>query len=495
MLINRFLRLHKFTEHPFTKVAAEKEELLSRYFVEPRYFSEALGNAKHPKSYVILGPRGGGKSAIRSMIEHYGNSLEYVDDLGGKVLCITYDDFSALNLRQLNTISLSDHINEIIKRGVPQLAASLVEQDIIGENLPEEYRGILRWYIDEYMSDLSKLELDSILQMLKGRSEKIKEIFTGAVGLYNIIISALNLEKIEPSNPVDNTSVKKRDVISSIHVMEFFTRLVTIAGYEAVYVLVDKIDETDTTGGDSSKAAKLVSTMLTNIKLLEIDQCAFKFFLWDNIKGHFGQELRTDRITMKMTEWTGSDLEKMLERRVKAYSNSQTSILDVFNPEIRKRIIKILIALSYKSPRDVNRLMEAIFAEAAPDATDDSYLINWDAVILGINRFSIEKIEIQYPQEISNRVLKMGKIKFTNSDVAATFKISGGRDADEAEDRSASNKARNVIEKWKAFGIIQQLDPISVEVKGRKRSVNQYEVIDPRIAYLINQTEFLESIH
>jgi hypothetical protein len=490
MLINRFLRLHKFAEHPFTKVAAEKEELLSQYFIEPRYFSEALGNARQPKSYVIFGPRGGGKSAIRSMIEHYCESPKYIEDIGGKVLCITYDDFSALNLRQLNTISLSDHINEILKRGVPKLAVSLVEQGIIGENLQEEHRGILRWFIDEYMSDLSKLELDSILQMFRSQSEKIKEILSGAVNLYNTVISALNLEKIEPANPLD-TPAKKRDVISSIHVMEVFSRLASIAGFEAVYVLVDKIDETDTTGGDSRKAAKLVSTMLTNIKLLELERCAFKFFLWDNVKGHFGQELRADRITMKHTEWSDLELEKMLGLRVRAYSLTRTLLLDIFQSTIRSGIVKILISLSYKSPRDVNRLMEAIFAEATPEATDEDFLVTWDAVIAGIHRFSIARLEDLYPLEVRERVIKIGKTKFTNSDVAATFKITGSHENDESEDRSINNKARNVIEKWKAFGIIQQLDPVTVEVKGRKRSVSQYQITDPRIEYLINPHEFL----
>lgn len=49
-------------------------------------------------------------------------------------------------------------------------------------------------------------------------------------------------------------------------------------GFDSVYVLVDKIDETDVTGGDSKKAARLVTPLLTNIKLLELDTVAFKFF-------------------------------------------------------------------------------------------------------------------------------------------------------------------------------------------------------------------------
>lgn len=196
MLLNRFLAMHNFLEDPFAECAAEKESLLHLYFVEPRYFSGVLGNAKRPKSYVVFGPRGGGKSAIRSMIEQYCNDAQYIQDIGGKVLCVTYDDFSALNLNQLNTITLSDHINEILKRGVPKLALELIKLGLNGDNIQQENRGLLRWYIDEYMSGLSKVELDSILKVLKAQTQNLTDVFNDILNFYNNIIRILNLQEI-----------------------------------------------------------------------------------------------------------------------------------------------------------------------------------------------------------------------------------------------------------------------------------------------------------
>lgn len=486
MLMNRFLHLNNFTEHPFNKVAGEKEDLLQLYFVEPRYFSEVLGDACHSKSYVIFGPRGGGKSAIRSMIELYGNEPKYVDDIGGRILCITYDDFSALNLHQLNTITLTDHVNEILKRAVPKLAVSLVERDIVGDSLHEEFRGLLRWYIDEYMSDLSRLELDSILRMLKAQSEKIRGLVTDIVELYNTVISVLKLDRIQPKQPVDSPK-GKRDAISSIHVMEVFARLAAEVGFDAVYVLLDKVDENDFTGGDSKKAARLVAPLLTNIKLLELDRYAFKFFLWDNVRAHFGVELRTDRIAMKPIEWSVPELETMLERRVRAYSLDRTTLENLFVPEIQGRIKNILIILAYKSPRDVNRLLEAVFAEAALNATEENYKIPWSAVVSGIDRFSTERAYELYSQEIVDRLIRLKRTIFTIAEVAATFKITGGRDTEVLPDQTATNRARNVVEKWKASGVIQQLEPvIQQDANGRRRLVNQYRIVDPRVCYLID---------
>lgn len=492
MLINSFIIRHNFSEHPFAKVAGEKEDLLSLYFVEPRYFSEALGDARNSRSYVIFGPRGGGKSAIRSIIENYCNEDKYIKDLGGRVLCITYDDFSALNLGQLSTISLSDHINEILKRGVPKLACDLIQQGLIGDNLKEEYRGLLRWYIDEYMSDLSKLELDSILKMLQSQSEKIMNLLKNAAEIYNTLISVLKLAEIKPTRPID-TPKNKRDAISSLHVMEVFSRLASQVGFEAVYVLVDKIDETEYTGGNSQKAARLVAPMLTNIKLLELEHCAYKFFLWDNVRVHFGTELRGDRITMNRTEWMDSDLQKMLDRRIWAYSLNRTKFDDLFKSDIKYDLMKLVIHFSYKSPRDTNRLLYDIFAEAAPDATDDDITISWESIVKGIFRFSKTRTEELYDKEMIEKIQKLRKIIFTISDVASSFKITGGRDEDEIPSQTITNRARNLVERWKKAGLIETTEPTIVVSNGKRRSVNQYKINDPRVIFLVNREEILNN--
>lgn len=495
MLINTFLRKHDFSEHPFAKVAGEKENLLSLYFVEPRYFSEVLGDAKNPRSYVVFGPRGGGKSAIRSTIERYCNDDSFIPDIGGKILCITYDDFSALNISQLNTITLTDHINEILKRGVPKLACELVHLGLVGDNLKEEYRGLLRWYIDEYMSDLSKLELDSILKMLMSQTDKFNEILRGVVDLYNTIIHVLKLEEIKPTKLVEEPK-NKRDAISSIHVMEVFTRLATQLGHESVYVLIDKIDETDVTGGDSLKAAKLVTPMLTNIKLLELEHCAFKFFLWDNIRNHFGKELRSDRITMNQTEWNDIELQKMLDKRISAYSLGRTKFSDMFSDGIGYDLSKIVIHFSYHSPRDINRLLYEVFAEAAADTTDNKAKIQWDSFLKGLEKFTNIRIDELYDKDLINKIQRLNHSIFTISDVASSLRVTRvyvDIDEEDISTQSATNRARNLVEKWKKAGLIKQIESTTVISNGRRRSANRYEIIDPRVIYAINQEEVFNS--
>lgn len=195
---------------------------------------------------------------------------------------------------------------------------------------------------------------------------------------------------------------------------------------------------------------------------------------------------------MKNTEWTDSELQKMLELRVKAYSLKRTSISDLFINNVSDSILKLLIKLSYKLPRDVNRLMEAIIAEFAPDASEDNLKVDWPGILLGITRFSSERAQELYSDFIE-RVLRFKKLNFTISDVAATFKITGRGDEENIPDqKTATNRARNVVEKWKSMGIVIQLEPIiKKDASGRVRSVNQYEIVDPSMAFLCNQEEFL----
>lgn len=54
-----------FTNDPFAKVNADEEERLEEYFIEPPFFKAVQGIPHDPKSYIVFGPRGGGKTALK----------------------------------------------------------------------------------------------------------------------------------------------------------------------------------------------------------------------------------------------------------------------------------------------------------------------------------------------------------------------------------------------------------------------------------------------
>ena len=58
-----------FRLDPFAKTNADEEELLKSYFIEPPFFKAVYGDLSTPKSAVVFAPRGGGKTALKRMLE------------------------------------------------------------------------------------------------------------------------------------------------------------------------------------------------------------------------------------------------------------------------------------------------------------------------------------------------------------------------------------------------------------------------------------------
>src|ERR1700676_5504750 len=98
MALREFLARIGFAENPFQFTNADEEEHLQTYFIPPPYFNSVWGDPESPKSQVIFGPRGGGKSAQRRMIELKAETSD--------VFVITYDRFEGLSGIRLSQLSI-----------------------------------------------------------------------------------------------------------------------------------------------------------------------------------------------------------------------------------------------------------------------------------------------------------------------------------------------------------------------------------------------------
>jgi hypothetical protein len=58
-----------FNLDPFAKNNADEEDRLKSYFIEPPFFKAVYGDLASPKSAVVFAPRGGGKTALKRMLE------------------------------------------------------------------------------------------------------------------------------------------------------------------------------------------------------------------------------------------------------------------------------------------------------------------------------------------------------------------------------------------------------------------------------------------
>jgi hypothetical protein len=58
-----------FQIDPFAKTNADEEDHLKSYFIEPPFFKAVYGDLASPKSALVFAPRGGGKTALKRMLE------------------------------------------------------------------------------------------------------------------------------------------------------------------------------------------------------------------------------------------------------------------------------------------------------------------------------------------------------------------------------------------------------------------------------------------
>ncbi len=80
-----------FVVDPFAKTNADEEELLKSYFIQPPFFKAVYGDLVTPKSAVVFAPRGGGKTALKRMLE--------LSSLSDNFLCVTYNQFGVAGLK------------------------------------------------------------------------------------------------------------------------------------------------------------------------------------------------------------------------------------------------------------------------------------------------------------------------------------------------------------------------------------------------------------
>ena len=95
-----------FKENPFAYTDADKEQLITEYFVPPPYFEAIQGDYNSPSSSVVLAPRGSGKTAQRKMIEEWSKDKP--------VLSVTVDRFEFGSNQTIDDVSLPYHLKNII---------------------------------------------------------------------------------------------------------------------------------------------------------------------------------------------------------------------------------------------------------------------------------------------------------------------------------------------------------------------------------------------
>lgn len=458
-----------FTKDPFAYTNADEEENLESYFVPPPYYDAIQGDFNSPKSNIVLAPRGSGKTAQRRMIEIWSRDKP--------VLCITYDRFELGNSQNLDDITLNYHLKNIIQRTLLNLILWIAEYPDTINNFSKEEKKNLSILAHNYLGDVSGAKVSEVLNDIKSVTEKIKKFWNENVGILDSLLSFILKKYDLPALDLPDLKQEEKKLSQSYkYQMELIYELAQKLHFKAIYILVDKVDETHLTTNSSQATFRLIEPLIKDLETHGIKGYAFKYFLWDKVYDYLLQSGRPDRISINSLVWSRTQLLEMLSKRLLAFSDNKiTRLEEMFQNQNEVAADDAVTILAWRSPRNVIRICQELVAEQTLISSNVSKLENrvLDRASLKI----AERIcEESYGQDTVTEIKKIDRELFSISHLATNiYKVS-------------SNAVRPRVTSWidKGFLFMAGIDKSS-----GTRPTNIYYVGDPRANRLINSKKVL----
>ncbi|HED00389.1 MAG TPA: hypothetical protein ENN18_08400, partial [Proteobacteria bacterium] len=116
---------------------------MAKYFVPPPFFDAVVGDAGTPNASIVLAPRGGGKTALRRMVEEAARDHRF--------LAVTYDRFEFSSGEKISNITLQYHLRNIITRILVSYLSYLAEYPDLLKNLSKNEKQQLSLFASSYL--------------------------------------------------------------------------------------------------------------------------------------------------------------------------------------------------------------------------------------------------------------------------------------------------------------------------------------------------------
>jgi DNA-binding winged helix-turn-helix (wHTH) protein len=371
-----WLHNNGFENNPFASKeadfeAAHDQSRVVDYFVRAVWFDQILGEAYQPRSAVLSAKRGCGKSASRLMVEYECQRGR----MSGKVLAATYVNFeralAAWQGRSDQDLHQA-HLHSVIEICSLALVNYLREhpEQVAGLGFGGTYRlgGLLAVYTNLF----DPFHLDEALRQVNADEQVLNsKLFLEAVraGTLKDLLDAANLGRERPWLELLGQAAAYTGPVPALnlYLFEDLYRLVRLVGLQAVYVLIDRVDELPETAAHPSTGAELLRPLLADLRLMEVPGFAFKFFLPDEVSALLftAHDLRPDRLTHYEIRWTPAQLVNFLHNRLLAYSpdNSLSSLAPFCEVGFADEVDEEISQLAEGSPRNLLRLGELFIIE------------------------------------------------------------------------------------------------------------------------------------
>lgn len=345
--LEQWLRGWGFSEDPFATADADNEgEVLWEFLLPRRYMGVMGDDPERPVSRSLVGERGAGKTAAREAVRR--------DCVQGRVKAfpIRYVRFDHLLSRVAYNPALlapRDHVDALLRVGFETLVSSL-GRDLLAELDPVD-SGRLLSLAAAFASPLAQAALaqhingnPALVDWARGEPAEALQAFV------NIVTRA-------PTPPR--------------------------ARWEAVYVLVDRVDEPAV---PKDGALPLLRSLVRQGDLLNVERLAFKLFLHPTV----GAELLADsgipsgRLDTTVIKWDGDHLGQMIGRRLAHYSGFGVSDIEQLGGDPHARQLLAQLCTRAATPAQVlswceELLQRHVARTAASHFDQEDFPAGWPA--------------------------------------------------------------------------------------------------------------------
>ncbi|MGB3210315.1 MAG: hypothetical protein WBB19_06380 [Desulforhopalus sp.] len=473
MSLADFLAQFGFDDNPFRSTNAADEPKLTEYFVPPPYFASVLGTPAHPRSDVVLAPRGGGKTAQRIKIE---SESTHSNDF----LCVSYEKFDIREGFKASDADLPYHLNNICRLLLVAALSEIESNPAKVSNLNTHKKTVLKYQVQKFLGGLSSADYESAINSLKNIGDKANDLWSKYGGKVAALINAF-IAKYE-FGTIDISGVAEVNLLEDDSLRYHFQELLKILssiGFSSIYILVDRVDELYLTAKDAQSTFNFIKPLLEDLPTLETPNVAFKFFLWDQIENFYkASGARPDRVPVHKLGWSPEELSRMLTERLRAYSDGNiTSFNDLLESNNDIDAHKLIAYFSYGSPRDMIRVCQTIINEQTRMDTS-SPSIKEQSLWMALKNFSDVRSDELFGSFLPD-LRKIGAVTFTINGIANDiFRIS-------------QQAARAKVQKWMNVGSVAKIGELP---NPGNRPLHLFGLLDPRLAVALRPGQETELI-
>lgn len=484
---NDFIKNLNIDSNPFAFFTTENElKQSANIFTPVNDYESILSNFSSENSLIILGDRGAGKTALLKNLE---SKIDRQD-----IILVSITDFSDLPLN----FDSKDFYQFLIAQISLQLFSSLASEKKRINKLDQEEKILLSYLLQNFVPQVSKAYLRDQIKAIqvpwykltyKKFEKLIRDLINYGATAANTLVDDFLSKHFSGLPPItENVKIKEYFPELDINFEENFLgqdisyflikKVLTIVEklkYTKVIVLIDRIDEDQRFENDAELIASYTKLILTDEKLLLTPKLQIIFTSWTTPFNFIKQYIRTQKHSCTFIHWSNSDLENVLNNRLKAFSQNKISnYKELFTTDVTQEDINQILRLANSTPRDLWHIFSNLLT-IQYEKDSSSKKIEKSSINFALNRFikNFNYFEY-YPKKSNARANSMDIFSY----IEILLKL------DENTFNAKQLKEKNQLQHSTAQSYISSMEKMGlINLSNPDSGTAQYIIRDPKISY------------